>query len=136
LTVSFEWRQNHSNKRKTAFWYCRSEAFEGRFSSSAPRILLGVLLVLAPVFKAQAGTYEKRKDARTAREWEVGLPDELGEAKRRELAVRPDHHTLGQLREVSRRNTGAGPRARIARMSDEQQSMAAPQRSWGDAAHH
>ena len=31
---------------------------------------------------------EKRKDARTAREWEVALPDELGEAERRELAVR------------------------------------------------
>jgi hypothetical protein len=30
---------------------------------------------------------EKRKDARTAREWEVALPDELGEAERRELAV-------------------------------------------------
>jgi hypothetical protein len=31
---------------------------------------------------------EKRKDARTAREWELALPDELGEAERRELAVR------------------------------------------------
>jgi hypothetical protein len=31
---------------------------------------------------------EKRKDARTAREWEVALPDELGQAERRELAVR------------------------------------------------
>ena len=31
---------------------------------------------------------EKRKDARTAREWEVALPDELGEGERRELAVR------------------------------------------------
>jgi MobA/MobL family len=31
---------------------------------------------------------EKRKDARTAREWEVALPYELGEAERRELAVR------------------------------------------------
>ncbi|HEY6291041.1 MAG TPA: MobQ family relaxase [Terriglobia bacterium] len=31
---------------------------------------------------------EKRKDARTAREWEVALPDELGEDERRELAVR------------------------------------------------
>jgi ATP-dependent exoDNAse (exonuclease V) alpha subunit len=31
---------------------------------------------------------EKRKDARTAREWEVALPDELGAAERRELAVR------------------------------------------------
>jgi len=31
---------------------------------------------------------EKRKDARTAREWEVALPDELGQQERRELAVR------------------------------------------------
>lgn len=31
---------------------------------------------------------EKRKDARTAREWEVALPGELGDAERRELAVR------------------------------------------------
>lgn len=31
---------------------------------------------------------EKRKDARTAREWEVALPNELGESERRELAVR------------------------------------------------
>lgn len=31
---------------------------------------------------------EKRKDARTAREWEVALPDELGQEERRELAVR------------------------------------------------
>ena len=31
---------------------------------------------------------EKRKDARTAREWEIALPAELGAAQRRELAVR------------------------------------------------
>jgi hypothetical protein len=31
---------------------------------------------------------EKRKDARTAREWEVALPAELGESERRWLAVR------------------------------------------------
>jgi hypothetical protein len=31
---------------------------------------------------------EKRKDARTAREWEVALPEELGAVERRELAVR------------------------------------------------
>jgi hypothetical protein len=31
---------------------------------------------------------EKRKDARTAREWEVALPDELSQEERRELAVR------------------------------------------------
>lgn len=31
---------------------------------------------------------EKRKDGRTAREWEVALPDELDEAERQELAVR------------------------------------------------
>ena len=31
---------------------------------------------------------EKRKDARTAREWEVALPEELGDEERRDLAVR------------------------------------------------
>lgn len=31
---------------------------------------------------------QKRKDVRTAREWEVALPDKLGETERRELTVR------------------------------------------------
>ena len=31
---------------------------------------------------------QKRKDIRIAREWEVALPDKLGEAERRELTVR------------------------------------------------
>jgi hypothetical protein len=45
---------------------------------------------------------EKRKDSRTAREWEIPLPDELGEAERRGLAVIPSSRRRGPVASTGR----------------------------------
>jgi len=47
---------------------------------------------------------EKRKDGRTAREWEVALPDELNAEERRELAV----SFAGDLADPLRLRCGCG----------------------------